>query len=306
MDVQVFVERHWLGLAIAVTGLGVAALVIILWSIRAVATSRREAEEADREMHEANIMKNDFVAMVSHELRTPLTSVSGFAEMLGQTWRDMPDTEVDEFLSIITKQAHYLGDLVEDILVIPRLEAGRLRLYPELFDLTDLSHEVAAMVFPSGGTQNASVSIPGGVKVWGDTRRTQQVLRNLMENARKFGGDQVLVEGMSLGEHFVVIVSDNGLGIPEDMKDMVFEHFEQLSKGDSRSATGIGLGLPIARKLARAMGGEVWFERRFPIGARFCFSITQSEAALLRVIQERALEEAAAEAAENEKARRFG
>lgn len=284
-----FIDRYWLPFAIGILILGLVAVVVVLRSTRAVARARRQVEEANREKEEANIIKNDFVAMVSHELRTPLTSVSGFAEMLGSAWRDMPESEVDEFLGIITKQAHYLGDLVEDILVIPRLEAGRLRLYPELFDLSDLVHEVGALIFPADGPKRASISIPGGVRVWGDPRRAQQVIRNLMENARKYGGSQVLVEGFPLGEHFVLIVSDNGPGIPDTMVDLVFEHFEQISKGDSRSSTGIGLGLPIARKLARAMGGEVWFERRFPTGARFCFSIAQSEAALVRVMQERAL-----------------
>lgn len=283
------IDRYWPAFAIGILILGLVAVVVVFRSTRAVAKARRQVEEANREKEEANIIKNDFVAMVSHELRTPLTSVSGFAEMLGSAWRDMPETEVDEFLGIITKQAHYLGDLVEDILVIPRLEAGRLRLYPELFDLSDLVHEVGALIFPADGPKRASISIPGGVRVWGDPRRAQQVIRNLMENARKYGGSQVLVEGFPLGEHFVLIVSDNGPGIPDDMVDVVFEHFEQISKGDSRSSTGIGLGLPIARKLARAMGGEVWFERRFPTGARFCFSIAQSEAALIRVMQERAV-----------------
>lgn len=293
MNIQAFVETHWRGVGVVLALLAVLAVGVIFFSLRAVARARSKVDDANREKDEANIIKNDFVAMVSHELRTPLTSVSGFAEMLSGGWQEMDRAEVDEFLDIICKQAHYLGDLVEDILVIPRLEAGRLRLYPELFDLSELVREVSDMIFPPDAPKRASVSVPGGVRVWGDPRRAQQILRNLMENARKYGGHQVLIEGLPMGEHFVVIVSDNGPGVPDDMIDVVFEHFEQLSKGDSRSSTGIGLGLPIARKLARAMGGEVWFERRFPMGARFCFSITQSESALVRVMQERAMAEQA-------------
>lgn len=293
MTVQTFVETYWQEVGVALLVAALATVGVIVFSLRAVAVARNRVEDAHREKDEANIIKNDFVAMVSHELRTPLTSVSGFAEMLSTTWQQMDKEEVDEFLEIITKQAHYLGDLVEDILVIPRLEAGRLRLHPELFNLSELVREVGDLIFPPEGLKRASISVPGGVLVWGDPRRAQQIIRNLLENARKYGGDQVLVEGLPMGEHFVVIVSDNGPGIPDDMVDVVFEHFEQISKGDSRSSTGIGLGLPIARKLARAMGGEVWFERRFPMGARFCFSITQSEAALMRVLQERAIAEQA-------------
>jgi two-component system sensor histidine kinase KdpD len=94
-----------------------------------------------------------------------------------------------------------------------------------------------------------------------------------MENARKYGGDQVMVEGFVLGDQYLLVISDNGPGVPDEETQRVFDNFEQVSKGDAREATGIGLGLPIARRLARAMGGEVWYERRFPTGARFCFSL---------------------------------
>ncbi len=275
----------------------VAAGVAVFVSRRAVAQARQQAEEAELAAQQANAIKNDFVAMVSHELRTPLTSIAGFAETLRESWQTLQPDEVDEFLNIIGKQAAYLGELVEDVLVIPRLQAGRLRLYPETFDLGKLVHDVSDLLFPPGQGREASVSIPAGVRVHADPRRTQQVIRNLLENARKYGGDQVLVEGFPYGDHYVVVVSDNGSGVPDDAVNLIFEHFEQLSKGDSRSASGIGLGLPIARKLARAMGGDVWYERRFPTGSRFCFSLTITEAAAERIQAERrAAEEAEAEA----------
>ncbi len=265
---------------IALAVVGVAGLVISLilgvrW--RSIVTTAR------RERDEAHVIKNDFVAMVSHELRTPLTSIAGFGETLESTWKDLPEEEVDEFLSIITKQARYLGELVEDVLVIPRLEAGRLRLYFEMVDLSDLVHDVASMVKAQSGLET-EVSIPGGVRVWGDPKRCQQVMRNLLENAGKYGGDQIVVEGYPAGDHFVLVISDNGPGVPDDQVNVIFERFEQVSKGDGRSSSGIGLGLPIARRLARAMGGDVWHERRFPTGSRFCFAVTQSVEANERVM----------------------
>jgi|FLYL01.1.fsa_nt_gi signal transduction histidine kinase len=276
----------WLGVGLVV--LGMALLAAVLWlGVR----WRVELAEARRERDHANAIKNDFVAMVSHELRTPLTSIAGFAQTLADHWRDLPPEEVDEFLTYITKQAHLLGDLVEDILVIPRLEAGRLRLDPVLFDLSELVHEVSATVFPPGEGREAAVSVPGGVRAYGDPRRVYQVVRNLLENARKYGGEQVLVEGFPYGDHFVVVISDNGPGVPDQAVNLIFEHFEQLSKGDSRSSSGIGLGLPIARRLARAMGGDVWYERRFPTGSRFCFSITVSPEAHERVMAQREQQE---------------
>ena len=258
----------WVGLVLAAIGFA-AALV----SQRRGAQARVREEVARQEAEEARHIKNDFVAMVSHELRTPLTSITGFAETLASSWQQLDTSEVDEFLGYIRKQSQYLGDLVEDVLVIPRLEAGRLRFHPEMFDLGQLVHDVANMLFPTGGGREGAVSLPMGVRMQADPKRVQQVVRNLLENARKYGGDQVLVEGFAHGEQYVLVVSDNGPGVPEGSANRIFEHFEQLSKGDSRSSSGIGLGLPIARRLARAMGGDVWYERRFPTGSRFCFSM---------------------------------
>ena len=266
--------------------LAVGGAVALTVAVRTRLTWKRRVLEAERAAQEAHTMKNDFVTLVSHELRTPLTSIAGFAETLQTTWRDLGEPDIGEFLSIISNQALYLGELVEDILVIPRLDAGRLRLYPELFDLSDLVHSVNDGLDPGTAEANVSVSLPGGLRVFGDPKRAQQVVRNLIENAAKYGGDQVLVEGFPYGDHFIVVVSDNGPGIPDEHVDTIFEHFEQLSKGDSRSSTGLGLGLPIARKLARAMGGDVWYERRFPTGSRFCFSITQTADAQERMLAE--------------------
>ena len=249
---------------------GVAAVV---WALRITANGRRREREVKRLSDEAHTIKNDFVALVSHELRTPLTSIAGFADTLVESWKDLPPEEVDEFLSIINRQSMYLGDLVEDVLVIPRLEANRLKLEPELFDLGDLIRDVADMVFPNGGRKNSLVSLPDGVRVMADRRRVHQIVRNLMDNAHKYGGDQIMVEGFVMGDQYMVIISDNGPGVPDEETRKVFENFEQVSKGDARESTGIGLGLPIARRLARAMGGDVWYERRFPTGSRFCYSL---------------------------------
>ena len=259
----------------------VIGLATLLWAWRITAHGREREREVRRLSEEAHTIKNDFVALVSHELRTPLTSIAGFSDALIESWPSLPEEEINEFLNIINRQAIYLGDLVEDVLVIPRLEANRLRLDPGLFDLGDLIEDVAQMVFPNGGRKSSLVSLPDGVRVYADRRRVQQVIRNVMENARKYGGDQILVEGAVLGDQYLIVVSDNGPGVPDEETQKVFEDFEQLSKGDARDSTGMGLGLPIARRLARAMGGDVWYERRFPTGARFCYSLPLNRRSVL-------------------------
>jgi signal transduction histidine kinase len=269
--------------AVLLAGVGIISAAIG-WRNRAAA--RRLEQRAGAMLREADAIKNDFVTMISHEFRTPLASISGFAEIL-EAWRELPEAEVDEFLGLIELESHKLGALVEDVLVIPRLEAGRLKLDAKVFDLSAIVYEMSSLVFPTAGSTEVSVSIPSGIAAYGDERRVEQVLRNLFQNAKLYGGDQVLVEGYARPEDFVVVVSDNGPGVPDDAIDVVFHSFEQLSKGDARMAQGIGLGLPIARRLARAMGGDVWYERRFPTGSRFCFSITQSEAVAQRVLEAR-------------------
>ncbi len=232
---------------------------------RALAAERRAVE-----------LKDEFVSMVSHEFRTPLTSIAGFSETLRSNWQDLEADEIEEFLVIMRQEAYHLSDLVEDILVIPRIEAGRLRLRPQEFDLASEIAATARLVFANTGKE-IDMSVPGGVIVNADRGRTGQILRNLFDNARKYGGDSVQVAGEGGTDIYTVTVSDNGPGIPDGQWERIFEHFEQLNKGDSRASEGVGLGLPIARQLARAMGGDVWYVPRFPTGASFRFSLQLSK-----------------------------
>ncbi len=230
---------------------------------------QREALETERRAVE---IKNEFVSMVSHELRTPLTSIAGFTDALRESWSKLSDSGVEEILSIMRRETGHLRNLVEDILVIPRLETGHLRMDPEDLDLRKECFQTADLVFQDSSTE-FDVAIPAAVRVDADPVRLRQVLRNLLENALKYGGDQVLLDGESDGNHFRVVVTDNGPGVPESDRERIFDHFEQLTRGDSRVAQGVGLGLPIARKLVRAMGGDLWYEARFPLGSRFCFTL---------------------------------
>jgi signal transduction histidine kinase len=109
--------------------------------------------------------------------------------------------------------------------------------------------------------------------VLADPRRVDQVLRNLLGNAKKYGGDEILVDGQEVNGAYVITVTDNGAGIPTIDQERIFDHFEQVSKGDDRTDSGVGLGLPIARQLVRAMGGDLTYSDAFPHGARFSFTL---------------------------------
>ena len=128
-------------------------------------------------------------------------------------------------------------------------------------------------MFPTGSEADARVAMAGGITVAGDPRRIEQVLRNLLGNARNYGGDEVLVDGQEVDAMYVISVTDNGPGVPAADQKRIFDHFEQVSKGDDRTTSGVGLGLPIARQLVQAMGGELTYSDAFPHGARFAFTV---------------------------------
>ena len=245
---------------------------LLLSTGRAVHQAYEKQREALETQRRALEIKNEFVSMVSHELRTPLTSIAGFTDALRESWANLSTDEIEEFLVIMRRETSHLRDLVEDILVIPRLETGHLRIHAEDLDLRKECFDIADLMFQDSAVE-FDISIPVAVTVHADPVRLRQVLRNLLENALKYGGDQLLLEGEPDTTHFRIIVSDNGPGIPESDQDRIFDHFEQLTKGDSRLSQGVGLGLPIARKLVGAMGGDLWYETRFPTGSRFCFTL---------------------------------
>ena len=241
-------------------------------ALHASTLRHRKALAAERRAVE---LKDEFVSMVSHEFRTPLTSIAGFSETLRANWPDLDPEEIAEFLIIMRQEAHHLSDLVEDILVIPRIEAGRLRLRPQEFDLAAEIAATSRLVFADAGNEVNSY-IPAGIMVNADRGRTGQILRNLFDNARKYGGDSVQIEGEAQDDLYTITIADNGPGISEADWERIFQHFEQVGKGDDRQSEGVGLGLPIARQLARAMDGDVWYAPRFPTGASFHFSLPLS------------------------------
>ena len=244
------------------------------------AARERQSHALDAARH-AGQMKSDFVSMISPELRTPLTNIAGFAATLAASWRELDAGEIDEFLGIIEAESEHLGNLVDDVLAIPRLEAGRLLVDATAFALRPLAYRISDLVFPAGGEKQASVQVPGNVVVEADPNRVAQVLRNLLENARKYGGDRVAIESFRRGDEQVVVVADDGPGVPARDQDRIFEPFEQGSRGDTRTGGGVGLGLSVTRRLIEAMGGRVWYEPAFPVGARFCFSLPVADPGVL-------------------------
>lgn len=264
VDVSVLVA-----LAIGVGGLVIAAGSVV-WAQLQLRAARGSFDEATR-------MKTEFVSTISHELRTPLTSIAGFAEALQETWGSLGSAEITEFLGIMTREAEHLSTLVEDILVLPRLDAGRLEVNPKIMDLSALTAELVESVFAPGHDQEVELHAPTGVKVFADPKRAGQVIRNLLANAMHHGGKEIAIEGSYAGTHYLLVISDNGYGIAAEQRELVFDQFEQGRGGFNSNKAGAGLGLSIARRLSRQMGGDLWCEARFPTGVRFCVTFPLSE-----------------------------
>ncbi len=221
--------------------------------------------------------RREFVANVSHELRTPLSLIKGYTETLLAGAKEDPDTAT-RFLQIIDKHADRLTFLIEDLLTISKLESGQviMNLQPTAL------HEVVAQVLEDlkakaaeRGTELRN-EVAQTLRIHGDGDRLQQVISNLVDNAIKYGrpGGRVVVGARSLHEDIVEAwVADDGLGIPMEARERIFERFYRIDKGRSREQGGTGLGLSIVKHIVHAHGGEVRVESEPGRGSCFYFTL---------------------------------
>lgn len=262
-------RRRWIGASWAVSrdalGSGPAA-VLILRDITA-------AKEVDQ-------MKSAIIAMVSHELRTPLTSIRALSELLVQ--HDFSPDESRELLRSINRESERLARLIANILDVARIEAGKMPYYPRALALRPIVEQAISMLASQTHGHRFIVTIPDTLPwLLADPERLRQILDNLLSNAVKYSPDGGAIEvGASAGEREVEVwVSDEGVGIPFEQRDRVFERFHRLERGN---VGGTGLGLHIARSLVELHGGRIWVESRPSGGSTFRFTIPRA-ASTLRV-----------------------
>ena len=232
-------------------------LIIILYR-EMVRRQQRQAEleirlDAERQLSKA---REDFIANASHELRTPLTSIYGIAQLL----REEPDMSVtaEEMIDIINSEAADLNRMVEDLLTTARLAAGQLRFEPEHVETGDEVEKIIGPFQRNGADATADVD-PAIVNV--DRLRQQQVLRNLVSNATKYGGPQIRLRGRVDGQWYVWTVADNGQGVAPELEERLFQRFIHQHSFQQAVAGGVGLGLSIVKSLVEGMGGSVAYER---------------------------------------------
>ena len=239
----------------------VAALAAAFNSMtRALEAGRETLVEQNERLQESERHKSDLISMVSHELRTPLSSVLGFTSLLLQ--RDFPPEERRRYLQIVDTEARRLAALAEDFLDVRLLEEGRFDLDLEPVELVTLVREQVLLFFGnSGSPHRLSLEVPPeAVVVDGDRDRLAQVIGNLFSNAIKYSP-----EGGAIGAQVRIVrdrarlsVTDDGIGIPREHHDRVFERFFRAGAA-SKGIPGTGIGLAVARDIVTAHGGEMGF-----------------------------------------------
>ena len=250
-------------------------MAIVIERARLAALERSALER----LRELDDLKDDFVATVSHELRTPLTSIKGYAQTMLNRSGDLGEADRKSFLEATVRQCKRLATIVESLLLVSQLEKGDIRSKREFVDVAGMITDAAEA---SGADDRLVVDIDGEPGIVTDSFRVHHILRNLLENASKYSpaGSPVLVRVCG-GEHQVTIeVHDGGPGIPTGAEETVFERFRRLSDPGISEVPGTGLGLYIARRFARDLGGDVTVGRSnepgFP-GALFSFDLVDLE-----------------------------
>ena len=239
---------------------------------RADAAVRQAKEDAER----ANDAKSEFLSRMSHDLRTPLNSVLGFAQILAG--EDLSFDQQDCVRHILTGGSHLL-DLINEVLDIARIEAGRLGLSPEAVRLHDVVTEAVELIAPLAAQRNVTLAfaaLPGDRAVLADRQRLSQILLNLLSNAVKYnrpGGRVTVTVEEPTPRTLRINVTDTGHGIPADKLQMLFVPFERLG-AESTGVEGTGLGLALSRRLAEAMNGTLGFETGFERGSTFWVELT--------------------------------
>ena len=236
-----------------------------------------QARLADR-LFAASQAKSDFIASMSHELRTPLSAILGFSELMrAEPAHDGGRVVPDEWIEHIHSGGQHLLALINDVLDLAKVEAGRLELDLESFDLRSLVTETVAGVRPLAERKRISITSRGDAeRVVADRGRVRQVLYNLLSNAIKFtpDGGSIAVEAVAVEDTVQLSVTDTGTGIAPEDQALIFEEFRQVGEIGERQA-GTGLGLALARRLVEAHGGQIELRSALGEGSRFTVTLPQ-------------------------------
>jgi two-component system, NtrC family, sensor kinase len=237
----------------------------------------REIEEKGRQLEAASRHKSEFLANMSHELRTPLNAIIGFSEVLSEQLFGEVNEKQAEYLGDILESGRHLLSLINDILDLSKIEAGRIELEPTTFDLPTAIENTLVLVRERAQRREIKMSrtIESGIAlVRADERKVKQVLLNLLSNALKFTpeGGRIDLHAKVQDGFAQISVADTGVGIAPEDQQTVFEEFRQVGSS-ARKTEGTGLGLAISRKLIELHSGRLWLESQIGSGSTFTFTL---------------------------------
>lgn len=235
----------------------------------AIQNARLYAEQAATvtQLRELDRLKSSFLANMSHELRTPLNSILGFSDVI-LAEIDGPLTEnMNSDLQLIQKNGRHLLHLINDVLDMAKIEAGRMNLSPELFAVRDVLDEVVGITSSLAAEKKLDLHVTAdsdaSLSVTADRTRLQQVMINLVNNAIKFtDAGSVSIQAQRVDGTALISVKDTGSGIPPGQLETIFQEFAQIDTSSTRKVGGTGLGLPISRRLVEMHGGRLWAESK--------------------------------------------
>ena len=229
-------------------------------------TRYREAEE----------LKSTFISVISHELKTPVSIIKGYAGTLARTDVELDPDFVRESGQIIVEEADRLTELIDNLLDASRIQAGALSLRLEPVDLVEIARKSVERFQTQGSSHHFVLDFPDDLPlVKADDRRLRQVFDNLIGNAVKYSpqGGEIVVGARREDGRVRVYVRDEGVGIPEEEQEAIFEPFYRVDSSLRRKAQGAGLGLFLVRAIVRAMGGDIWVESEAGKGSTFYFTL---------------------------------
>ncbi|MBI3766146.1 MAG: GAF domain-containing protein, partial [Ignavibacteriales bacterium] len=239
-----------------------------------------EVRKANMKLTELDKMKSEFLGIVSHDFRSPLSSIilAGKALLKNEVVQGVQ--RIREYLQIMVDQANRLNQLAEDTLSITKIESGRLRYYFKVVNLERLIQDAISMVRFSSRHQIEYTIDPNLVFIKGDQTKLRQVVQNLISNAVKYsprGGKVTVTVEDDPPEKILVCVCDEGIGIPPEQVDKLFQKFSRVETGEAKDIRGAGLGLWICREVVEAHGGKIWIESEVGKGSTMKFTLNKAQ-----------------------------
>jgi signal transduction histidine kinase len=233
-----------------------------------------ELDNQAEQLRQASELKSRFLSYMSHEFRTPLGSILSMTRLLDDELDGPLTTEQHKQLTFVSTAARDLSDMVDDLLDLAKIEAGRISISPAWFELMDLFTALRGMFRPivDGTEADLIFEAPDGMpKLYTDDKKLAQILRNFISNALKFTprGEVRVTAQMDGPDHVRFAVSDTGIGIPEELQNVLFEDFAQIDSPLQKRLRGTGLGLSLCRQFAHLLGGEVGLESKAGVGSVF-------------------------------------